>query len=169
MTLVPRWSERLLAAVFTLEAAVAVTGYAVVAGLLVLDVALREIWGTSIYGAQRMSVYIMIVTGFLGLGLAAAKGRHLRPRFADGLIPSTLASAATRLGDVIMAAVLLVFAWIGIRFVLDAHEFGDMARVIDIPLWYLHLVVPYAFVATALRYALFALYPSLRPEEVSAE
>ncbi len=169
MTLAPRWSERLLAAVFTLEAAVAVTGYAVVAGLLVLDVALRELWGTSIYGAQRVSVYIMIITGFLGLGLASAKGRHLRPRFADGLIPPAFAAAATRLGDLVMAATLLAFAWIGVRFVLDAHEFGDMARVIDIPLWYLHLVVPYAFVATALRYALFALYPSLRPEEISTE
>lgn len=169
MTLSPPWSQRLLAAVFTLEATVAVTGYAVVAGLLVLDVTLREVWGTSIYGAQRVSVYIMIITGFLGLGLAAAQGRHLRPRFADSLIPPRLAAVATRIGDLIMAATLLAFAWIGVRFVLEAREFEDMARVIDIPLWYLHLVVPYAFAATALRYALFALYPDLRPEEISSE
>ncbi len=165
----PNWATRVLAGVFALESTVAVAGYAIVATLLILDVGLRELFGTSIYGAQRVSVYIMIVTGFLGLGLAAAQGRHLRPRFADGLIPSRLAEAATRLGDVLMTVVLLTFAWIGVRFVLEAREFEDMARVIDIPLWYLHLIVPYAFAATALRYALFALYPPLRPEEVSSE
>jgi TRAP-type C4-dicarboxylate transport system permease small subunit len=165
----PRWAERVLAYVFTLESVIAVAGYAIVAGLLVVDVALRELVGTSVYGAQRISVYVMIITGFLGLGLAAAQGRHLRPRFADGLIPTGLTRAATRLGDLIMTAVLLGFAWIGLRFVLEAHEFEDMARIIDIPLWYLHLIVPYAFATTALRYALFALYPALRPEEVSSE
>ncbi|MCI5094689.1 MAG: TRAP transporter small permease [Rhodobacteraceae bacterium] len=165
----PRWAERVLAYVFTLESVIAVAGYAIVAGLLVVDVALRELVGTSVYGAQRISVYVMIITGFLGLGLAAAQGRHLRPRFADGLIPTGLTRAATRLGDLIMTAVLLGFAWIGVRFVLEAHEFEDMARIIDIPLWYLHLIVPYAFATTALRYALFALYPALRPEEVSSE
>jgi TRAP-type C4-dicarboxylate transport system permease small subunit len=165
----PRWAERVLAHVFTLESVIAVAGYAIVAGLLVVDVALRELVGTSVYGAQRISVYVMIITGFLGLGLAAAQGRHLRPRFADGLIPTGLTRAATRLGDLIMTAVLLGFAWIGLRFVLEAHEFEDMARIIDIPLWYLHLIVPYAFATTALRYALFALYPALRPEEVSSE
>jgi TRAP-type C4-dicarboxylate transport system permease small subunit len=165
----PRWAERVLAYVCTLESVIAVAGYAIVAGLLVVDVALRELVGTSVYGAQWISVYVMIITGFLGLGLAAAQGRHLRPRFADGLIPTGLTRAATRLGDLIMTAVLLGFAWIGVRFVLEAHEFEDMARIIDIPLWYLHLIVPYAFATTALRYALFALYPALRPEEVSSE
>jgi TRAP-type C4-dicarboxylate transport system permease small subunit len=165
----PRWAERVLAYIFTLESVIAVAGYAVVAGLLVVDVALRELVGTSVYGAQRISVYVMIITGFLGLGLAAAQGRHLRPRFADGLIPTGLTRAATRLGDLIMTAVLLGFAWIGVRFVLEAHEFEDMARIIGIPLWYLHLIVPHAFATTALRYALFALYPALRPEEVSSE
>lgn len=169
MTHAPDWAERVLAGVFRLESVVAVAGYATVAGLLVVDVGLRELVGTSIYGAQRVSVYIMIVTGFLGLGLAAAQGRHLRPRFADGLIPQRLTTVATRLGDLIMTAVLLGFAWIGVHYVLEAREFEDMARIIDIPLWYLNLVVPYAFATTALRYALFALYPALRPEEVSSE
>jgi TRAP-type C4-dicarboxylate transport system permease small subunit len=75
----PRWAERVLAYVFALEYVITVAGYAIVAGLLVVDIALRERVGTSVYGAQRISVYVMILTGFLGLGLATAQGRHLRP------------------------------------------------------------------------------------------
>ena len=169
MTSSPHWAERFLTWVFRLESVIAVAGYATVAGLLVVDVGLRELAGTSIYGAQRVSVYIMIITGFLGLGLAAAQGRHLRPRFADSLIPHRFATEATRLGDLIMTAVLSCFAWIGVHYVLEAREFEDMARIIDIPLWYLNLVVPYAFATTALRHALFAFFPALRPEEISSE
>lgn len=161
--------NRILAGLFTLESFLAVSGYIAIATLLIVDVALRELFGSSIFGAQRVAVYIMIVTGYLGIGLAAARGRHLRPRFADGLIPQRLVPLATRLGDLIMAGVLAVFTWFGITFVIEAHEFGDMARIIDIPLWWLHLVVPYAFATTGLRYFLFALFPQLRPEEVSAE
>ena len=160
---------RFLHGLFRVEAALAMAGYTVIACLLIVDVSLRETLETSIYGAQRISVYIMIVTGFLGLGLAAAQGRHLRPRFADGLIPAAFAREVTRLGDLVMTAVFFFFAWLGVRFVLDAHSYGDMAMVIDIPLWILHLIVPWAFASTGLRYFMFALFPRLRPEEVSSE
>lgn len=169
MTSAPKWAERTLAFQFALESVFAVTGYFIVATLLVLDVGLRELFGSSIFGAQRMSVYVMIITGFLGLGLAAAQGRHLRPRFADALVPKRFEGLAMRIGDTIMCAALACFAWIAVHFVLEAREFEDMARIIEIPLWYLHLIVPYAFATTALRHGLFAAFPSLRPEEVSSE
>jgi len=160
---------RFLQALFRVEAALAMVGYTVIACLLIIDVSLREIFESSIYGAQRISVYVMIVTGFLGLGLAAAQGRHLRPRFADRLVPLGLTRQVTRLGDLVMMAVFFMFAWIGVRFVLEARSYEDMAMVIDIPLWILHLIVPWAFASAGLRYMMFALFPRLRPEEVSSE
>ncbi len=133
--------------------------------LLLTDVGMRELAGSSIWGAQRISVYLMIVTGFLGLGLAADRGRHLRPNFADGLIPARYANLADRAGSAIMAAIFLYFAWIGVAFVRAAHEYGDLARIIKVPLWTIQLIVPYAFVSIALRYFLYAIWPDLKPGE----
>ena len=165
----PGWAKRLLSGLFTVESAVTITAFVLIAMLLIIDITLREVAGTSIHGAQRISVYAMILIGFLGIGLASAQGRHLRPRFADGLVPDHLTHIATRLGDAIMAIVWLGFAGLGLRFVQEAWDFQDIMRVIEIPLWPLYLVVPYAFASTALRHALFARYPALRPKDITHE
>ena len=160
---------RFLNALFRFEAFLAITCYLVIVCLLLSDVFMREIMGGSIWGAQRISVYLMIVTGFLGLGLAAAKGRHLRPRFADPLVPASLAPSADRSGSVIMALVFAGFAVVAVEFVQNAILYGDLARTIKIPLWIIELVVPYAFASTALRYAVFAFNPTLKPAEEISE
>lgn len=158
-------NKRVLSILFAVEAAVSVSAYIVIAGLLLVDVAMREFGFGSIWGAQRISVYLMIVIGFLGLGLAASRGRHLRPHFMDWVIPEAKAKLAERIGSVLMALIFGSFAIIGAQFMLEAIEYGDLARVIKIPLWYIQIIVPYAFFSTALRYLIFALDPELRPEE----
>ena len=159
-------ARRFLAALFKLEAAVASMAFLAIALLLLADVALRELAGSSIWGAQRISVYLMILTGFLGLGLAAGRGRHLRPRFADRLVPIPWAKAADRFGSAIMFAVFLYFAWLGIEFVTAAYRYGDLAQTIKTPLWMIELVVPYAFLSISVRYLFFAIWPALKPSEV---
>ncbi len=160
-----RAARRFLSLLFKVESTVAILAFLVIALLLIGDVASRELAGSSIWGAQRISVYLMIVTGFLGLGLAADRGRHLRPRFADGLVPAPLAPAAGRAGSAIMFAVFAWFAWLGVEFVMTAYEYGDLAQTIKTPLWMIELIVPYAFSSLALRYLLFAIWPDLRPAE----
>ncbi len=158
-------ARRFLQALFVIESSVAMLAYVLIAGLLLGDVLLRQLAGTSIWGAQRIAVYLMIVTGFLGLGLAADRGRHLRPRFADALVPARWAGAADRLGSLIMAGVFATFAWYGVVFVRQAIEYGDLARTIRVPLWIIELVVPYAMGSTALRYLIYARWPALKPQE----
>ena len=144
----------------------AIIAFLAIALLLITDVLAREIGGSSIWGAQRVSVYLMIVTGFLGLGLAADRGRHLRPRFADRLIPKKFVAGASRAGSAIMFAVFVYFAWLGVKFVMAAHQFGDLAQTIKIPLWLIELIVPYAFFSMSVRYLIFAVWPELKPGEV---
>lgn len=157
--------RKTLSILFSAEAAVAVTCYLIIATLMLTDVLLRETVGTSIWAAQRVSVYLMIVTGFLGLGLAASRGRHLRPQFADGLVPVRFTRIARRIGSAIMAATFFVFAVFAIEFVIQSYEYEDMTRGIKIPLWIVELIVPYAFFTTGLRYAIFAIFPELNPVE----
>ena len=158
-------ARRFLAILFTIESGVAIVAYLLIAGLLLGDVALRELAGSSIRGAQRISVYLMIVTGFLGLGLAADRGRHLRPQFADGLIPKAFVATADRIGSLIMALVFGYFAFKGIAFVRAAFEYGDLARTIKTPLWMIEIVVPYALASLSLRYVLYTIWPELKPTE----
>ena len=164
-----RLARQVLTILFNFEALLAVTAYLMIAGLLLTDVVMREFFGNSIWGAQRISVYLMIITGFLGLGLATSKGRHLRPRFADALIPKEFVGPADRIGSIIMMIVFAGFVIISIQFTREAFIYGDLARTIKFPLWVIQLVVPYAFASTAVRYLIYAILPDLKPEETIGE
>jgi len=156
---------QILRVLFRVEIVLAISAYVLIFGLLITDVVMRELGLGSIFGAQRISVYLMIICGFLGLGLAASQGRHLRPRFLDGVIPASLSATADRIGSVIMTAVFAVFGVIAVQFLLEAIEYGELARTIRIPMWSIQVIVPYAFFSTALRYAIFVIDPDLRPQE----
>lgn len=158
-------NQRILKALFAIEATIAISAYLIIAGLLLADVTMREFGAGSIWGAQRISVYLMIVIGFLGLGLAASRGRHLRPRFLDWVFPESMSRTADTIGSFIMMLVFAGFGVIAIQFLHESIEYGDLARVIKIPLWYIQTVVPYAFFSTASRYAIFTMDPAMRPEE----
>lgn len=158
-------SKKILRTLFAVEASIAISAYLVISGLLLADVTMREFGAGSIWGAQRISVYLMIVIGFLGLGLAASRGKHLRPRFLDWIFPESKAQIADTIGAVLMMLVFGAFGVIAIQFLHESIEYGDLARIIKIPLWYIQTVVPYAFFSTALRYAIFAMNPDLRPQE----
>jgi TRAP-type C4-dicarboxylate transport system permease small subunit len=160
-----KFAQNLLQRLFAFEITVAILAFMTIFGLLLFDVLSRELGFGSIWGAQRISVYLMIVTGFLGLGLAAAQGRHLRPKFLDNIVPQRSWNLVDRIGSILMCLIFLGFALVAIQFLKEAIEYSDLARVIKIPIWYIQVIVPYAFFSTAVRYGIFALYPDLRPEE----
>jgi len=155
----------LLNALQRIEGAVAALAYATVALLLMADVLGREIFGEGIFGAPKMAVYAAIVAGFLGLALATGAGSHLRPAFLDGVIPDRFDRQVWQAADIVSALVYLGLAWVAIEFVLSTRQSSDRAAVLYWLLWPIQVVMPYAFISCALRHALFAIAPSLRPAQ----
>jgi len=148
-----------------IEGAVAALAYATVALLLMGDVLGREFFGEGIFGAPKMAVYAAIVAGFLGLALATGAGSHLRPAFLDGVFPDHFDQRIWQISNAISSIVYLALAWIAIEFVMSTRESGDRAAVLYWVLWPIQIVMPYAFFSCALRHALFAMAPSLRPAQ----
>lgn len=154
---------RFLALLLRAEAIVAATAYAVVAGLLLGEIAAREVFSTSIWGSQKMAVFAAIIAAFLGLSLATAANAHLRPQFADHWWPQTWHATLARLGDLLSC---LIFAGLGVIaafYISDTYINEDRAAVLYWPLWPIQLVIPYAFFSSALRHLAFAAWPALKP------
>ena len=164
-----KFSQGLLAALHNLESAISIAAYLIIAALLMTDVVLRELFSSSIAGTQRIAVFFMIATGFLGMGLAADYGRYLRPQFADGLIPKAYSSFASRIGSMVMAMTFFYFSWLGGGFVKSSWEFGELARSVNFPLWMVQLVVPYAFFSVGIRYLVYSIWPELKPEQTDVQ
>lgn len=145
------------------ESVVAAIAYLVVTGLLLGEIIAREVFGTSIWGSQKMAVFAAIFAAFLGLSLATAANVHLRPQFADAWIPKRFWPFVERFGDVLSAAIFGAMGVVATMYLSDTIINGDRAAVLYWSLWPIQLILPYAFYSSALRHVAFAYRPSLKP------
>ena len=153
-------ASRILRLLTSVESVAAAIAYIVVAALLIGDVVGREILGKGIFGASKMAVFAAIISGFIGLALATAANTHLRPAFLDHVFRGT---AVVRIGDGFSCAFFCFLGILGIMFVMQSFEYKEKAAVLYWQLWPIQLVIPYAFFSTAIRHAIFAAWPELKP------
>jgi TRAP-type C4-dicarboxylate transport system permease small subunit len=145
------------------EAVVATVAYATVAGLLMVDVVGRELFGQSFLGAQQLAVYGAILAGFMGLTLATSDNSHLRPAFMD-FVFARHEALVKRIGESFSAIFYFASAYIAWTFVAVSMEAGDRAPVLYFVVWPLQVVIPYALASAGIKHAAFALRPDLKPD-----
>jgi TRAP-type C4-dicarboxylate transport system permease small subunit len=132
-------------------------------GLLPEAVAAGLSAGGGVLGAPQVAVLGMIALASFGAGLAAQQGAELRARFLEGLVPSSLAKAADRLGDAIAALILGLIGALCAAMAVQSFDLGDVGSVLGWPIWPAQSLIAVAFLLNAGRYAVFALVPALRP------
>ena len=146
-----------------LEATVCVVAFTLTAGALMADVLAREFFGNGIFGAQRFAVWTTAVAGLLGFALVTAERGHLRPTFADRLVPRALEPFMDRIGELLSAAICAFLGWYAIGFVQSSMQLGERGMAIPIKVWPIQTVLIWMFFSSALRHLIFAARPDLRP------
>ena len=158
------WIEKALYRLTWLEAAISITAYALVAGLLLADIIGRELFSTSIYGAQKMVVQLTMIAAFMGLTLATGQGSHMRAEAADALVPKRWSTQADRFGYVLNAVLYGALAAISFKFMMETRHYGMRIPVLGWQMWPVQLVLPIAFSSSALKSLAFAAFPALAPK-----
>ncbi len=170
----PALARRFADAWHRAECLLAVAAFSLIAVLLILDVAGREVLGpiyklldikgtTGVYGAQKLSVYSLVLASFCGIGIATATGSHLLPRVGFGWVPADWGPAVDRLADLITALFMLGVAYYGYVFISSTMAAGLRAQAFNLPVWPFQLAIPLGFLSAAVRYLLYAAWPALRP------
>jgi TRAP-type C4-dicarboxylate transport system permease small subunit len=126
---------------------------------VVMDVASRELYKTGIPWAQKGAVYMMIWVGFLGAIIVTHKVEHLRPEIADKLWQGKSKIFYLRAHNFLVFCFASAMAYYSVLYVLESKEFGDRNIIIDLPMWALQAVIPYAFISMSLRYFYFIFSP----------
>ncbi len=170
----PGWARSLTGGWHRAECLIAVAAFGMIAVLLILDVAGREILGpiykmldvkgaTGVYGAQKLSVYLLVLASFCGIGIATATGSHLQPRIGFGWVPEAWGPVMDRLADVLTGLFMLGVAYYGYVFIGSTMASGLRAQAFNLPVWPFQLAIPLGFLSAAVRYFLYAGWPALRP------
>lgn len=156
-------AEKFLKSLFLAEKTVTVIAFVVMAGALIADVVSRELRGQGLFGAPKVGVFAMVTVAFVGIGVASATGSHLRPRFADRLVPKSWDGMIDRIAEFLFAIFCLAFAALAVGVVQETYMLGEKSPTLRWPVWPFQAILVGAFVIAALRHTLFGIYPDLRP------
>ncbi|MBL4907174.1 MAG: TRAP transporter small permease [Sneathiella sp.] len=154
--------ERALRVQYKIEAGVTTLAYGAATISLLADIIGREVFQHGIWGAPRFAVYAAIIAGFLGMALAAADNSLIRPRLLDFVIPPEMEEGINRLADLVSAILYGGLFYLAVLFVWETYDNGDVAPVLDWPLWPIQLILPYTFLSVSLRYFAHAVLPLLK-------
>ncbi|MFV0294430.1 MAG: TRAP transporter small permease [Paracoccus sp. (in: a-proteobacteria)] len=157
--------SRFLSVVTFAEKVIAFLSLILIAGVLAADVIMRELFHIGLFGSLRIGVYALILCAMAGFGVATASGEHLRPTFADALVPAAMIRPAQRLGQLASCAIMVVLVWASWKMVVFIRDIGERDMALDLPVWIIQLALPLAFGIAAIRYLSYAIFPDLIPEE----
>ncbi|MEO7853302.1 MAG: TRAP transporter small permease subunit [Rubrivivax sp.] len=170
----PAGAKRLVDGWHRVECLIAVAAFGFIAAVLILDVAGRELLApiyrlldikgaAGVFAAQKMCVYALVIGSFAGFGVATATGSHLLPRVGFGWVPATLGPTMNRLADLLTGLFFVGVAYFGWVYVASSMQAGLRMQAFDMPIWPIQAAIPLGFLSAAVRYFLFAAWPTLRP------
>lgn len=178
---VPIAVTRLLHLWHILERWIAVVAFSLIGLLIFSDVFGREFVGpvgtalgfemgsTGIYGTRKMSLFLLVIGAFAGLGVSVATGTQIVPRIAFGWIPDHWGDTVDQLANLLSGLIFIAVAYYGFVFVDASRQIGTVMPGLDMPVWIIQSAIPLGFASAAARYLIFAIWPSSAParEEIT--
>lgn len=143
-------------------------GFVVLVVVLFADVLSREATASGIHWASQIGVWANVLVVMAGFGLASGAGAHLRPRFADGWLPTAWEPALQTLQHLLMALFCLAIGGVAASVVTGSFRLGEVELTLFLPVWPVQALLPLAFLGGAVRHAIYAWAPELRPAETGA-
>jgi TRAP-type C4-dicarboxylate transport system permease small subunit len=130
----------------------------------VIQIALRNIWGTGLLWGDSVVRFGVLWITLTGAMLASRAGQHIGIEVIHRYLSPTWKRNVDRVIYLFTTGVCFVAAYYCYQFILMEYEGGDLAFA-GIPLWVVELIMPVAFAVIGLRYAIQAI----SPQSTSAE
>ena len=150
-----RAAERISRFVEIVEELCLAGGILGIAGLTIANVLARSLFSRSIVFAEEVSQFLIILVTFVGLGYAAAKGRHIRMTAIYDQLPERARKVLMQIITCTTAALLFYLAYLGIDYAAGTvRTLGSVSPALRVPLWIVYLAAPLGFSLAALQYVL---------------
>ncbi|MFW5801197.1 MAG: TRAP transporter small permease [Spirochaeta sp.] len=119
--------------------------------LLITNVIARTFF-TSLYYADEVARFLIILTTFVGTSYAARKARHIRMGAFLDLMPEKLEKVFIIFISVFSAAVLFYMAAFSFQYMSQMRLLGQTTSALQVPYWLFMIVVPIGFGLGGLQY-----------------
>jgi len=154
----------------TIEKVFAVTIITAIVIIVFVSTVARYVFDSPIFGADRLATYLMIWLGFLGFQIAVSKFRHIEIEAIKSKVRPSIKYIMNILTSIIASIFLYIFFQLSYEFLNESIKLADTDIVLEIPIWWIILIIPISFLISSIRY-LFAgllwwdIYKGNRKEE----
>jgi TRAP-type transport system small permease protein len=129
-----RWLEIALAYVFIAAVALNFT-----------NVAGRYLLGQTLLSADELQIFAMVIMTFLGAGIVAWRGQHLRMGVLVGALPRPVQQTILIAELVCVVALALFVMWNSASYAAQMLALGRVSDMANLPMWIPHGVVALGF------------------------
>jgi TRAP-type C4-dicarboxylate transport system permease small subunit len=159
-----RTAARISGAVTRFEEITLAGGILGIAMLTIGNVLARSA-GKSLYFAEEVSQFLIVMVTFLGLGYAAGKGRHIRMTAFYDQFPDRWRKVVMLLISSTTALLLFFLAYLALDYALGTvRALGSVSPVLRVPRWLVYLAAPLGFALAGIQYLLAFVKNLLAPE-----
>lgn len=117
----------------------------------VVQIVLRNFFGTGLLWADAFVRVLVLWTALLGAMVAARSGRHINMDVITPLLPHAIKNIVRHINHLAVSIISSLACVFGVRFVMSEYESG-LLSFLNIPLWMTQTVIPLAFGVIAWRY-----------------
>ena len=133
------------------EVSILVCCVAALAVLLIANVFCRTFF-QSIYFAEEVSKFLVILITFAGVSYGVRKARHIRMGALLDAMPPNMEKGFIIFISLISGITMAIMAWFSVEYLLHAMEAGHRTPALRLPKWIFYIVVPVGFGLAAIQY-----------------
>ena len=138
-------------AVNGIEVSILVFCVAALAILLIVNVIARTFF-QSIYFAEEVSMFLVMLTTFTGVSYGVRKARHIRMGAFLDAMPPQMEKVFIIVISFVSAFVMAIMTWFSYKYLMNAMDMGHMTPALRVPKWTFYVIIPIGFGLACIQY-----------------
>ncbi|HPV29317.1 MAG TPA: TRAP transporter small permease, partial [Deltaproteobacteria bacterium] len=124
----------------------------IMVSLVLIQIVLRNFFATGIMGGSEIVRHLVLWVAFLGAGVAAREGKHIRIDVAGRLLSPRFKCGTDVLTGIFSVVVCAILVYASLNFLLVDFESGMQIPFFNMPVWVLELIIPLGYLVITLRF-----------------
>ncbi len=135
----------------SIEVSILVFCVAALAVLLITNVFARTFF-QSIYFAEEVSRFLVMLMTFVGVSFGVRKARHIRMGAFLDAMPPKMEKVFLIIISLVSAIVMGVMAWFSYKYLRNAMAMEHMTAALRVPKWTFYVIIPIGFGLACIQY-----------------
>jgi len=121
-------------------------------GILLIANVFARTFFQSIYFAEEVSTFLVLLTTFTGVSYGVRKARHIRMGAFLDAMPPKMEKTFIIFISIVSAIVMGIMTWASWEYLANAMAMGHMTPALRVPKWWFYVIIPIGFGLAGIQY-----------------